>query len=125
MADNRGLILWTLGGAGVFLLYAAYKNASPQGLLVKHLGGPADVAPLSGGVPASPSAPASPAPGTQAPPAGPDAPSWNNDSLASSHIAKDGSGTYYALDNSGNPVAVIPGYYQTHPGLYIRPAVNA
>lgn len=48
MDSNRGMILWTLGGAGVFLLYAAYKNQSPQTLLLNHLNGTAVSNPIAG-----------------------------------------------------------------------------
>ena len=48
MADNRGIVLWTLFGTGVFLLYAAYKNQNPQTLLLNHLNGTTTNQPISG-----------------------------------------------------------------------------
>jgi hypothetical protein len=35
---NNGLILWVLGGTGVLFIYAAYKNQTPQSVLLNHLG---------------------------------------------------------------------------------------
>lgn len=135
LGSNRGLILWTLGGAGVFLLYAAYSNQSPTGLLIKHLGGSPDVAPISGGSPASPSSPVSPTDpnykGTTTDPshaASPDDPYYatqapgQDGAVSYRHYAQDGTGTYYALDASGNPTTVIPGFYQKNPALYIGSA---
>jgi hypothetical protein len=33
MNSKDGLLLWVLGTAGIFLIYAAYKNVSPGALL--------------------------------------------------------------------------------------------
>jgi hypothetical protein len=98
-----GLILWTLGGAGVLLLYAAYSNKSPRTVLAKTLGTvPAEAAP-------SP-APAGTAPGDTS--AGSGAPA----------TGRDASGTAYLFDADGNMAGVVPAPYQNTPQLYIPPA---
>ena len=38
MDGKDGLILWTLGGAGVLFLYSAYANKSPRTVLATTLG---------------------------------------------------------------------------------------
>lgn len=39
--------MWLLGGTGVFLIYAAYKNQQPQALLESHISGKAVDKPIS------------------------------------------------------------------------------
>ena len=38
MANSNGLILWVLGGTGVFLLMASVTNRTPESLLLSYLG---------------------------------------------------------------------------------------
>lgn len=40
MDGREGLLLWTLGGAGVLFLYAAYSKQHPGAVLAKTLGTP-------------------------------------------------------------------------------------
>jgi len=41
------MILWLLGGTGVFLLYAAYINQQPQALITALVNGEKSTAPIS------------------------------------------------------------------------------
>lgn len=129
MADNRGLVLWTLCGAGVFLLYAAYKNQSPQTLLLNHLNGGSTVNPISG----APTVPTitdaqgktwNTAPGdggyvTSDPPVpGGSTPGYM---LGSNHVARDQNGVYNVVDGNGLIIAVVPAAYQSNPSAYHVP----
>lgn len=135
MADNRGMILWTLGGAGVFLIYAAYKNQNPQTLLLNHLNGSADSNPIS--VPTAPvptavdnqgkswnTAPGdggyvSTDPPTPAQPYG----SSNAPMMSYGNVAPDLNGQYNVIDGNGLIIASVPNAYQRNASSYI-PAVN-
>ena len=124
--NQKGLILWTLAGSGVFLLYAAYKNQSPTGLLTKHLSGSTGpVAPLSG-TPGSqsPASPPGAGQGYQDTPSQGGYQDWLNPfpkylGGGPSQVHQDSTGTYYSTDAYGNQIAALPAYYQTHPNLYI------
>lgn len=101
MDGKDGLILWTLGGAGVLLLYAAYANKSPRAVLASTLGTPAAAAP-------SPAA-AGTSPGDTSAGSG------------ATGTGRDSSGTAYLFDADGNMAGVIPAPYQSTPHLYIPP----
>ena len=123
MNSNDGMVMWLLGGTGVFLLYSAYKNQQPQALLASYVNGePADK-PISnyGG---------SSVPSSATPPSGfgdlkkgvngliPGGSTAGLD-VSASRLRKDVSGTYYNTDSSGRIGGVIPDSYQRTPNLYI------
>lgn len=126
---NRGIVLWTLSGVGVFLLYAAYKNQSPQTLLTNHLNGTNASQPISGNstppqITDSQGKTWDTAPGgsggyiTTEPP-GSNYGGYMLGSTKSYTTMPDG--IHYALDQNGSIVAALPNAYQSNPGLYIRP----
>lgn len=127
--NQKGLILWTLAGSGVFLLYAAYKNQSPTGLLTKHLSGSTGpVAPLSGTSGSqSPASPPGAGQGYQDTPQQGGYQDWLNPfpnylgggPSAQNQVHRDASGVYYSTDPYGNQIAALPAYYQKAPNLYI------
>jgi hypothetical protein len=47
MGGKDGLLLWILGGTGTLFIYAAYKNQTPQTLLLGHLGQTVTPAPIA------------------------------------------------------------------------------
>lgn len=96
MDGKDGLILWTLGGAGVLFLYAAYTNKSPKTVLAATLGTP---------VPVSSAAP-SPA---------------ESAGTAPSSTGTDSSGTAYLFDADGNMAGVVPAPYQGSAATWIPP----
>lgn len=98
MDGKDGLILWTLGGAGVLLLYSAYANKSPRTVLASTLG----------------TAPAADAPSSSA--AGTGAPAVN----PALHERVE-SGTAYLYDADGNMAGVVPAPYQGSAATYIPP----
>ena len=117
--NKDGLILWLLAGAGVVLIYAAYKNIQPQTLLGNYLSGSKDETKISSYAPSAiPNITTEDgktydtAPGgkdgyiTTDPPV-PGTPPNPNNPLA----------LYY--DANGNPVGVVPTIYQKNPGLFI------
>lgn len=126
------MILWTLCGVGVFLIYAAYKNLSPQKLLIHHLTSSSTDAPLtpntaapipvhwgtetaSNSVPQYTGNPTPQNPGV----AGtanlfPDSPVYTT--------AADISGQYNVIGPSGMIIAAVPGAYQSTANTYIPPA---
>jgi hypothetical protein len=116
---NKGMVLWTLSGVGVFLIYAAYKNKSPQALLVKH---------LQGGNSATPVAPvAAISTGTLSDAGTPSSPGivGNAGELANSPsytTASDSWGQYNLIAPNGAIIAAVPGAYQSSAATYIPPA---
>lgn len=129
--------MWLLGGTGVFLLYAAYKNQQPQALLTAHINGTESAAPISNYTGATVSTVKTPdgtthntEPGdggyiTTDPPT-PGNPSGSGNGglmLGSWNTRKDISGTYNLIDASGRMIGVVPDQYQGTPNLYI-PAVS-
>jgi len=133
MADaNRGMILWTLGGSGVFLLYAAYKNQSPQTLLMNHLTGAKDSQPIVKPTAVSTATdsngktwntePGSGGWATTDPPL-PGDPSGsgyaNQLQSAPQSVARDLSGVYNVIDSNGLVIAQVPQLYQKSPATYI------
>lgn len=124
MNSNDGMVMWLLGGAGVFLLYSAYKNQQPQALLASYVNGQSVEAPISnyGGsqTPRNP-APYVPAPGEK----GLDTFAHNGlIAPSSTSTRQDISGTWNVVDASGRMIGVVPDRYQNTPSLYI-PAVSA
>jgi len=134
--ENRGMILWTLGGAGIFLIYAAYKNQNPQTLLLNHLNGSADSNPIS-----KPTAPVptitdsqgktwNTAPGdggyitTDPPtPAHPYGSGGGGTVLGSyANVAPDLNGRYNVIDGNGLIIASVPNVYQRNAASYIPAA---
>lgn len=138
MSENRGLILWTLCGAGVFLIYAAYKNQNPQTLLLNHLNGGNAVNPIStpttvptvtdsqgktwntapgdgGWVTSDPPTPGHPYGST----------SGGGVLEGYNRVVPDMNGVYNIVDNTGIIVAQVPDAYQHSAGTYIASAVNA
>jgi hypothetical protein len=95
---KNGLILWTLGGAGVLFLYSAYAKQSPQAVLTRTLG----VAPAT---PATHPVLLEPRPSTLNPALAP----------------RVEGGTAYLFDADGNMAGVVPDVYQGTPHLYIPP----
>jgi hypothetical protein len=116
---NKGMILWTLSGVGVFLIYAAYKNKSPQALLVHH---------LQGGNSATPVAPVAAITSGNLTDAGnPVNPGTvgNAGQLANSPAyttLADYSGQYNLIAPNGSIIAAVPGAYQSSAATYIPPA---
>lgn len=106
MDGKDGLILWTLGGAGILFLYAAYTKKSPQAVLVATLGAPVPV-------PASPG-------------------NLNGNAGAAPNLQRDkmqpvdyttGSGSIpYLFDGNGNIAGIVPAAYASHPSTYVPPA---
>ena len=99
MDGKDGLILWTLGGAGVLFLYAAYSNKSPRTVLASTLG----------------TATAAAAAPVQAPAAGESGPSGNYST------GTDSTGTNYLFDSDGIMAGVVPAPYQGSAATYIPP----
>lgn len=134
--NNRGMILWTLGGAGVFLIYAAYKNQNPQTLLLNHLNGTNDSKPIS--VPTtvptitdSQGKTWNTAPGdggyiTTDPPT-PGAPAGSNTGPLASYpgVSPGRDGVYNLVDRNGLILGTVPTRYQNSPATYIPQAVSA
>jgi hypothetical protein len=131
MGENRGLILWTLCGAGVFLLYAAYKNQQPQTLLLNHLNGSTDSAPISTStvvptVTDSTGKTWNTAPGdggfiTSDPPT-PDAPYGSKPNVqvqGFTHVVPDLNGRFNVVDSNGLILATVPDAYQGSAATYI------
>jgi hypothetical protein len=117
------MVMWLLGGTGVFLLYSAYKNQKPQALLVTYVNGSGDAAPISTFGVTTPTTPAATPQGNIAKPgAGIDtfpAPKG----LDTYGTRQDVSGTWNLLDSAGRFIGVVPQNYQRTPQLYI-PAVT-
>lgn len=117
--NKDGLILWLLAGAGVILIYAAYKNVQPQALLGNYLSGSKDETKIS-------SYAASPIPNVVADdgktydtaPGGKDGYITTDPPVPG---APSSSGNPLALfyDADGNPAGVVPTIYQQSPGLFI------
>lgn len=133
MNQNDGMILWILGGAGVFLIYAAYKNQAPQALLESHITGKPVDKPISNYT------------ATQIPTVtDSDGKTWNTkpgdgewittdppipggDPYTGKELAglrRDITGTWYSTDTQGRIASVIPAYYQKNPALFAG-TVNA
>ena len=106
MDGKDGLILWTLGGAGVLLLYSAYANKSPRTVLASTLGTPAPAA--TGAAPSSAPAPAG-------------AGAFSGGVSGSFSTGTDSSGTNYLFDADGNMAGVVPAPYQGSAATYIPP----
>lgn len=104
MDGKDGLILWTLGGAGVLLLYSAYANKSPRTVLASTLGTAPAAAP-------SPAAGVAPVPG--------DFSGGVSGSFTTGPA--DSSGTSYFFDADGNMAGVVPAPYQGSAATYIPP----
>lgn len=107
--NQNGLVLWVLGGAGVTLLYAAYKGKSPLTVLTNHVAG-------GGATPAPVPPPATPAPSASTQPA-----SGYSINGTSYTVGQDANGQQYVYDQNGSPVATLPTTYATHPASYIPP----
>lgn len=120
MPNKDGLLLWLLAGAGVVLIYSAYKNVQPQELLGDYLSGSkSEKKKISSYAPSvipnittEDGKTYDTAPGgkdgyiTTDPPV-PGVPSNPNNPLA----------LYY--DANGNPVGVVPPIYQKAPSMFI------
>lgn len=98
MDGKDGLILWTLGGAGVLFLYAAWSKKSPRAVLASTLGTPAPSAPQAAPVPAQ-----------------------YGQQLPISYTTAPQSGTQYVFDANGYMVDAVPDPYQNSPHTYIAP----
>ena len=137
MNSNDGMIMWLLGGTGVFLLYSAYKNQQPQALLTAHINGTESAAPISNYTATTIPTVKTPdgtthntAPGdggyitTDPPTPGNPYGSGNGGAVLGSYgTRRDISGTSYLVDSSGRMIGVVPDKYQSNPNLYI-PAVK-
>lgn len=120
MAGRDGLILWVLGGAGTLFIYAAYKNETPQSVLMSHIGG--SKTPL---IPISPS----PKPDASNSPPGDgfsldrSVHSLDNGTKLNSGLATGSSGTINAYDPiTGLALGPIPSIYQHSPNTFITPS---
>lgn len=99
MDGKDGLILWTLGGAGVLFLYAAWAKKSPRAVLASTLGAPAPA----------------PAPAAQPAPI----PAQYGTQLPASYSTGSHSGTAYLYDSNGLLVDAVPDQYQNTAATYI------
>ena len=104
MDGKDGLILWTLGGAGTLLLYAAYANKSPRTVLANTLG--TTPPPDAGTAPSKVPAAGAGLDVSATPPAGVDA---------------RADGMNYLWDADGNMAGVVPAPYQGSAATYIPP----
>lgn len=123
MNSNDGMVMWLLGGTGVFLLYSAYKNQKPQALLATYVNGKEVAAPISTyGATATPT-PANPD-GTATEPKRAE-PGAGIDTFPAPRgtgtygTRKDISGTWNLTDSKGMLIGVVPDQYQGTPNLYI------
>lgn len=134
MNSNDGMILWILGGAGVFLLYSAYVNQEPQALLASQLEGTAANAPISNYTGSRKVATATTPDGkthntepgdggyiTGDPPSSRLQEGYTPGGIVPSGYRQDISGTYNMVDSTGRLIGVIPNQYQRTPQLYIPP----
>lgn len=90
METNSDLLLWIMGGAGLTLMYAAYKKKSPLAVLTNHI---TNATTTTGKVGAAPAVNASAAPTVPAVPYS---------------IGTDGTGTRYVFGGDGLPISVLP-----------------
>lgn len=122
MATN-GLTLWVLGGAGVTLMYAAYKGKSPLAVLTNHVAGTAT--PVAPPVSAAGSAtPATTSAGVAESTPGVGATitqSGDRNNGPGYSVGTDSTGTQYVYDGNGNPVGTVPPQYSKNPATYIPP----
>lgn len=112
MDSPEGLILWILAGAGITLLYAAYKGKSPLAVVTEHVSGTAT--PNVG-------TPAGLAGGNDVGGGGLDkyrATSYDSHGMPYS-VGIDDTGTQYVYDGNGSPISVLPANYSTTPSTYI------
>lgn len=134
MNSNDGMVMWLLGGAGVFLLYSAYKNQQPQALLASHINGTPANAPISNYTATQVPTITGPdgkthntAPGdggyiTTEPPSSRLIPGYEGGSgavLGGYSTRKDISGTFNLINAAGRMIGVVPDNYQKSPQLYI------
>lgn len=112
--NQNGLVLWVLGGAGVTLLYAAYKGKSPLSVLQNHVAGTGAATP---GSPVSATKPVNETLQQE-----------QNSAQAAAQpvgaytVQSDSTGTQYVYDANGSPVEELPQTYNNHPNSYIPPA---
>lgn len=112
MDNGQGLVLWCLGGAGITLVYAAYKHVSPLAVLQNHITSTATKpASTTGGVVSKSDAmpPVAPVPATA---------SYAGNGTPYS-VGVDGTGTQYVYNGDGSPIGVLPSEYGHAPGNYI------
>ena len=122
MNSNDGMVMWLLGGTGVFLLYSAYKNQQPQALLTKYVNGGSADKPISNYGGSSVPSSATPSSGFGDLKKGVDGliPGGSTAGLdVHASTRQDISGTYYSTDSRGSIISVIPDNYQKTPNLYI------
>lgn len=127
MNSNDGMVMWLLGGTGVFLLYSAYKNQQPQALLATYVNGETATAPISTYGVTSPGANiANPNDGTdKTPGVGINTFPTLGTTYGTGGLKtrQDISGTWNLIDRAGRMIGVVPDNYQKTPNLYI-PAVS-
>lgn len=106
MDSTEGMILWVLGGAGITLMYSAFKHRSPLSVLTSHVS-PTPTKSASGsdtGAAVSPTVPVS------------------YSSTGAPYSVHTDAGTQYVYDGNGNPTTVLPADYGATPATYIPPA---
>lgn len=125
MNQKNGLILWILGGAGIFLIYAAYKNIRPNTLLSNYISGGTASAPIS-----NYTLPGHNSSGQSVPDGTPPGKYDNGYIYTDPPLpGKPSGGTHYdatagfIVDSSGNPIGVVPPAYKANPSLYIGTGV--
>lgn len=123
MNSNDGMVMWLLGGTGVFLLYSAYKNQQPQALLAKYVNGETADKPISNYGGSSVPSSATPLSGFGVIRKGvdgliPGGPTAGLD-VSTSRLRKSVDGSFNITDSSGRMIGVVPENYQRTPNLYI------
>lgn len=111
MAGNA-IVLWTLGGAGVVLLYAAVKDVPATKVLTGEMFHANAVAsPAGNGVPGT-------GPTNKMNPV-----SYSSDGSTGSWKGTDpSSGENFIYNGSGAVIGTVPGVYSKSPGTYIQQA---
>lgn len=126
MDSKNGMILWVMGGAGVFLLWSGITNRMDLG---KNL-----ASYVNGEKPPAPAGKSSDTYSDGSPK--PDGPGEftggvggyfgpGNEAPLSTHIGQDVSGTYYVYDQNMNIVEQVPDAYQDNPNAYVPGRVVA
>jgi len=126
VTDKTSIVLWLLGGTGVILIYAAYKNISPQSILAHYVTPATATTTLTGdsGNTQMQNRTSGDSPVLDALRAGTQmqnrtsAPSPNLDRLRNS-VRRDDNGIAYLYNSDGLQLNTLPAAYQTNPETYL------
>jgi len=133
--NTKGIILWLMAGAGVFLIYCAVKNVSPTSLVASYLGS-GSVTPLTTKTdPQYPAGTKYDVNGDPLIPTNPNDPNGSKDkglydpkTGQTSHLSNYPDGSYTQRDQqgvaqyynaAGYQIGTVPAAYQGNPNLWL------